>query len=78
LPTVYELQTIMLPELPCHPSPFIDPIFGPTAADFYWSSTSSAELPGSAWIVFFDGSNVNAGYDGKSDYRPVRAAHGGL
>jgi Protein of unknown function (DUF1566) len=32
----------------------IDPIFGPTAADFYWSSTPSAGNPLFGWIVLFN------------------------
>lgn len=71
LPTSAELQTI----LDCSFSPCIDPTFGPTAATFYWSSTSDASYPGIAWIAGFDSGVV--GGSGKSFGRRVRAVRGG-
>ena len=56
-------------------SPCIDPIFGPTAASFYWSSTSSASGPVNAWFVNFlfgFGGNVN-----KVNFSRARAVRGG-
>ena len=82
LPTLYELQTILLAASPCGASPCIDPVFGPTVADLYWSSTTSAELPNYAyfaWVVNFDGGNGGLnGYDAKTDLLAVRAVRGGL
>ena len=52
LPTIYELQTIVPEAYPCTTSPCIDPIFGPTDFDGYWSATTYAATPMStAWIV---------------------------
>ncbi len=73
MPTNAELQTI----LDCgFGIPCIDPIFGPTQSDGYWSSTTTADFPDFAWRVFFGGGGVNG--DGKSTYNWVRAVRGGL
>jgi hypothetical protein len=73
LPTIVELQTILLP---CSSSPCIDPIFGPTAS-YYWSSSTVAAVPALAWGVYFVGGFVFL--DGKSDgTNVVRAVRGGL
>lgn len=40
-------------------SPCIDPAFGPTQASYYWSSSSLAGGPESAWSVAFDVGNAN-------------------
>jgi hypothetical protein len=57
-------------------SPCIDRIFGPTATDaFYWSSSSNAANPTNAWLVRFDDGLVANGV--KSFLRPVRAVRGG-
>ena len=37
----------------------IDPIFGPTAASIYWSSTTNANNTNNAWNVNFNNGNVN-------------------
>jgi hypothetical protein len=56
LPTIEELQTILLAPYTCSTSPCIDPIFGPTVSDAYWSSTTVFALPGNAQRVdFYDG-----------------------
>jgi len=44
-PNIAELRTILLSQYPCRTNPCIDPIFGPTQA-FYWSSTTLANFPG--------------------------------
>jgi len=54
IPTLAELLTIV----DCGSPPCIDPIFGPTAASFYWSATTNANFPGFAWFVDFDDGNV--------------------
>lgn len=76
LPTLGELQTILLEPDPCGTSPCIDPIFGSTAANFYWSATTHASLPNAAWGVNFSIGNVSA--VGKSGNGHVRAVRGGL
>jgi hypothetical protein len=56
-------------------APAIDPIFDPTAADFYWSSTPLAGNPGYAWLVdFFFGGVLSPN---KSNSFRVRAVRGG-
>jgi hypothetical protein len=43
LPTVYELQTILLPEkYQCMTHPCVDPLLLPDASSFYWTATSNA------------------------------------
>lgn len=70
LPTITELQTILLAPYPCGTSPCIDPVFGPTGAfDYfywYWSSTTFAGVPpfggdpaAFAWGVSFEGGGVS-------------------
>lgn len=75
LPTIAELQTILLAPWPCGTSPCIDPIFGPTAAFHYWSSTTHAADANSAWFVFFG--NGDVGNNVKNDILFVRAVRGG-
>ena len=63
LPTITELQTILLGPYPCATSPCIDPVFGPTGAfDYfywYWSSTTLGgstpygESSAFTWFVSF-------------------------
>ena len=71
LPTSAELQTIVN----CSFSSCIDPVFGPTAATFYWSSTSFASFPDFAWIVGFGTDFVGNG--NKFLDKRVRAVRGG-
>ena len=59
----------------CADQAAIDPIFGPTAASFYWSSTTVASFPGSAWFVDFSDGGVGGG--GTSGIVHVRAVRGG-
>ncbi len=75
LPTVVELQTILLSPFPCATSPCIDPVFGPTTAFYYWSSTSLSVAPFDAWYVLFH--NGNALYELKGGNFSVRAVRGG-
>lgn len=71
-----ELETLLLPEpFPCGTSPCIDPIFGPTAANLYWSSIPLASTPTSAWsLLFTTGSNQGIP---KFENRSVRAVRTG-
>jgi hypothetical protein len=77
LPTVAELQTILLAPYPCGTSsPCVDPIFGPTVAlyGWYWSATTNAPNPNIAWIVHFYDGSVNYFDKGLAEYaRAVRA-----
>jgi hypothetical protein len=76
VPTLAELRSILLEQYPCSiRSPCIDPIFGPTAADFYWSSTSFAAVPSGAWGVFFINGFMDSG--NKLNHSHVRAVRGG-
>jgi Protein of unknown function (DUF1566) len=55
VPNIVELQTILDFSATCdfgQPA-CIDPAFGPTQASNYWSSSSLAGLPTSAWYVSF-------------------------
>jgi hypothetical protein len=76
LPTIEELQTILLPEpYPCASNPCIDPAFGPTMSSHYWSATTDADNPSLAWDVSF-----YAGYPGTENTGSpvyVRAVRGG-
>ena len=73
-PTVGELKSILVAPFPCGPTPCIDPVFGPTAASFYWSSTSFATVPDDAWVVSFVSGFVSS--DFKGNVRRVRAVRG--
>jgi Protein of unknown function (DUF1566) len=76
LPTSAELQTILLSPFSCGQDPCIDPIFGPTGSDFYWSGTTDAGLDLDAWVVKFGDGFLDV--DDKSDSNHVRAVSGGL
>jgi hypothetical protein len=78
LPSIVELQGIVDPTAPgCGSgSPCIDPTFGPTQSDVYWSATTIALHPTDAWYVNFDGGFAfNAG---KTGFIWVRAVRSGL
>jgi hypothetical protein len=69
LPNVRELQSIVDYGLF---NPSIDPVFG--AFSFaYWSSTTHALFPGSAWIVHFDCGGVGGVQGGVYYVRAVRS-----
>ena len=57
-------------------TPAIDPIFGPTAATYYWSLTSSALLPDRAWDLSFSSGVVSTGLKATAQLG-VRAVRGG-
>ena len=77
-PTIGELKSIIDTSVAgCGGGvPYIDPIFAPTAASFYWSSTSIATNPDDAWLVNFGGGNVFV--DNKGSVIRVRAVRGCL
>jgi hypothetical protein len=76
LPTIDELQTILLAAYPCGTHPCIDAVFGPTQSYYYWSASTLTPYPDHAWIVSFNDGYVN------NDYKPnssdVRAVRSGL
>jgi hypothetical protein len=77
LPTIAELQTILLAPYPCATSPCIDQsVFGPTVADWYWSATTYGDTPSNAWLLDFGNGYVS--YAGKNFAYYVRAVRGGL
>jgi hypothetical protein len=76
LPSIDELQTILLAPFPCGTSPCIDPVFGPTVASSYWSATTLASVPAYAWVVGFGDGDVNVDLKTLTSY--ARAVRGGL
>lgn len=69
LPTLAELQTILLEQ---YPQGGIDPIFGPLG-DYYWSSTSETNRSTLGWALSFqDGSRTTAAKDATLNVRAVR------
>jgi hypothetical protein len=76
LPTIAELQTILLEPYPCTTSPCVDPVFNPTVAGDYWSATTSVDDPSLAWAVAFTIGHAHE--DDKTDGDYVRAVRGGL
>jgi hypothetical protein len=77
LPTISELQTILLAPYPCTTSPCIDPVFGPTANWNYWSATTWATMPDYAWNVDFLAGYVSNGGKGINTFA-IRAVRAGL
>jgi hypothetical protein len=55
-------------------SPTIAPIFGPTGASDYWTSTPNPDYPGYAWYVSFGNGYTSFDFQGG---RYVRAVRGG-
>ena len=76
LPTIVELQSILLSAFPCGTDPCIDTEFGATQSDLYWSATSFAGYSPAAWdVLFTDGSLSD---DFKTKNFRARAVRGGL
>jgi len=78
IPTSSELFSILSPHFPdtCTSAPCIDPAFGPTAAGFYWVSTS---VPGAAAYAYSDNFNIGPGDGGdlKTNTFHARGVRGG-
>jgi hypothetical protein len=72
LPTIQELVSLVDYT---RVNPAIDPIFGQTAADGYWSATTYATGPDFAWYVGFNDGFVNFYY--KDNFYYVRAVRAG-
>ena len=66
-----ELETILLAPYPCGTTPCINSLFGPTASYWYWSASTKAPTPVTAWFVYFG--NGFVGYDFKTYHYYVRA-----
>lgn len=76
IPTVKELQSIVDYSIAnSSPIPTMNPIFGPTQTEHYWSSTSRADFPSHAWYVDFNNGAVNP--EGKNNDHFARAVRGG-
>ena len=75
VPTIVELQTILLAPSPCGTNPCIDPIFGPTTSAPAWSSTTTSSDPNNHWEVNFIDGVVNFSLTGL--IFSVRAVRGG-
>jgi hypothetical protein len=80
-PGANELESILLRPEPCNTggAPCIDPIFGPTKADQYWSGTTKGATgptrPSDAWWVdFLTGGWGDGGKGGSLYVRAVRTA----
>jgi|GEM_PF-775052 len=72
VPTIVELQTIA----DCSSgAPCIDPIFGPTVSNYYWSSSQDAGLSTHAWWARF--SNGSVGVFNQTNDFSVRAVRVG-
>jgi len=75
LPTIAELQTILLEPFPCPVSPCAVPALGPTEPGSYWSGTTNLSGPTGGWYVFFvDGTRL---LGPKTNPLFVRAVRGG-
>ncbi|MDG2306065.1 MAG: DUF1566 domain-containing protein [Candidatus Binatia bacterium] len=74
LPTVEELQGILIEPLPCGTLPCLT-IPGETVSSFYWLSCTGVVHPSNGWGVSFTGGNVID--DVKSYGHYVRAVRGG-
>jgi len=78
LPTIYELQTILLEPYPCETTPCIDQtIFGPTVAWDTWAATNNVNQPLEAWYIFFVNGHVTT-VGNKMNSINVRAVRGGM
>ncbi len=77
IPSIGELRSILIAAAPgCPAVPCIDPIFGPTVASLYWSSSSSASNSAHAYYVNFLGAGVFVSFNKRDSYF-ARAVRGG-
>jgi hypothetical protein len=73
--SAHELETILASAYPCGTNPCIASIFGPTASNYYWSSTTYVAAPMNAWIVDFNAGYVSSANEENGLY--VRAVRNG-
>ncbi len=71
IPDIGELRSIFSTQY----VPAIDPAFGPTLGNYFWSSSSVAGDPNSAWYLYFVQGYI--GSFSKSDAHFARAVRGG-
>lgn len=71
-----ELETILLAPYPCRWALCIDPIFGSSSTGLYWSATTNAIIPASAWSMSFRDGYMDYGF-GKNSGWFVRAVRNG-
>lgn len=71
MPTLEELETILVEPFPCGPRPCIDPTFGPTVQGGYWTATGLQSFPSQVWDVAFSSGFVLSAF--RSDISHVRA-----
>ena len=78
LPTLAELQTILLPEtFPCATAPCTVTELGPDAASYYWSASPSLGYPMFAWFIYTLDGNANDFSTDKTNSSVVRAVRSG-
>ena len=75
LPTIEELESILLEPFPCGTNPCIDPVFGLTQSSGYWSATTRQLFPTTAWFVDFNFGFVTS--SSKTNLGFVRAVRSG-
>jgi hypothetical protein len=75
VPNIVELQTILIPQFLCNTIPCIDPIFGPTIPNNYWTSSVGTVNPVGAWFLGFHDGKADTG--SKNDALRARAVRGG-
>ena len=73
LPTIDELFSIV--DYSRYEPAIVEPLRAGTVSSYYWSSTTYAVYPSSAWYVSFHNGNVS--YLGKTFSYYVRAVRGG-
>ncbi len=80
LPSIVELQGIVDLSAPGCGSgtACIDPTFGLTLVDYYWSATTIAGFPDIAWAVDFGNGSVGGMTKGSIGFFYARAVRGGL
>lgn len=79
LPTLDELQTILLAPPPCNGvTVCIDPVFGPTMADGYLTSTTETAHADTAFDIYFGPGSLGPSSGTKNLLVRARAVRGGL
>jgi len=77
MPTLAELQTILLEPYPCETMPCVASVFGPTRSNYYWTASMLILIePDRAWLVGFD--RGSAARTSRTNTEYVRAVRGGL
>lgn len=77
MPTLAELNSILLGPYPCGDDPCIEDIFGDAQSDDYWTATTLSSDSDRAWTVDFGFGGFVDSSDKTGSY-PVRAVRGGF